>query len=454
MTYTYRTAGVVAVSLILSVLSFSAYSANADGSCETGQSESLLCANANGYTIEAVTDAAGNFPVIDQDGNSVFSYLVSGPGVYGQPTKGIRGLSHLDILIPQCDVNGGLNIVAAGPAAEELDVDPSSGFGAEGHTVLKFDKELGKNKIATYSLTVEGVVSAAETAIAIKAGTGLFETVILGPSCENPDITASQQCAGQQVGDATYGSPAQSSYTQTITNSGDVELFDISIEQLNGDMSCVLASVEGATDGREFYVGQPLVALAGPLAAGDSVALAIECEHGSPNLTNVANVSAVTAAGTSVQQQVTTNLAQQCPVDTNPNIAIESYCGTSRLVTSAGGLVVEQCPAVVVTNTGDEAVESILVSNLEIPALAGGLDLGTLNPGDSVNVASVAGGSLCYRPTEPDQLPIDIDQYQPDALTFTSTFTVEGSSVSGEWLVETSSSTCSLNQNCSGGSPH
>lgn len=430
-------------------LSSNAWAVNADGSCESNELDAGTCATINSYSVVAITDSAGNFPVINNDGNSVFTYEVAGPGVYGNRTKDVRGLSHFDVLVPTCEPDG-LSILSAGPNAEHLDRDPSSGYSADGYTVLKFDKGVGKNSTKQFSYTLQGNVAASLSEVAIKAGTGLHTGAILGPTCELPAIASVKQCFDQQLLEPDVSGESISWFSQAVFNDGETELFDVSLTQNNANMACTIVGVDGNSDNRALQPGQPLQLIPGSLPPGEALELAIECTHSSPNIRDNVTVSAVSGSGQPVSVDVLTSLAEQCPVQTTPSLSLATDCGQFAMVSSSAGLAVEQCPQITITNTGNESLEDIVVMNSEIPALVSGLDVGLLNPGESINVASVIGGDLCFNPMTPDQLPLDgeFGRFDPSYLTFSSTTHVEGFGVSGQQVISTVSKTCDLMDGC------
>lgn len=161
----------------------------ADGVCTPAESQAGLCWLAHwGYVIEAVTGPNGEFPVLDPAGNSVFSYLITGPGAGGGSCNGAFDISHVAIQLPVGCAKGSLRILDASPAPELLapgQGDPSCSFGSGdlGHEVLKWDIGLACTTSRLYTLVVEGRVPAAPAAFSFKAGPLCKLGTILGPAC-------------------------------------------------------------------------------------------------------------------------------------------------------------------------------------------------------------------------------------------------------------------------------
>jgi hypothetical protein len=162
--------------------------AGSDGVCTPeGEALSHCFQTDDGYVVEIVTGPSGEFPVIDAHGNSVFSYLITGPGASGGSCAGVHDVSHADILIPVCDPP--FVIIDSFPAIELIrhgHGDGSCGFGAgdTGNDVLKWDFESGCDEASTRSFTIAGVVAAAPTTFLLKAATVCREGTILGPRCD------------------------------------------------------------------------------------------------------------------------------------------------------------------------------------------------------------------------------------------------------------------------------
>ena len=161
-----------------------------DGLCDADEQAAGLCfVTPDGFVIEAVTGAGGEFPVIDGNGDSHFEYCISGPGLSGQSCSGVHDISHASILIPHCD--GALVILDSWPTAEiqtNGQGDPSCGFGVGDldNDVLKWDHGVNCNSAATFGFVVAGTVEAVLTDFSLKAGNACDVDTILGPDCPGP----------------------------------------------------------------------------------------------------------------------------------------------------------------------------------------------------------------------------------------------------------------------------
>lgn len=179
----------------------------ADGICDPAESLAGLCfVSPGGFVVEAVTGPGGEFPVIDAGGNSVFSYLITGPGATGGSCSGVKDISHASLLFPSTCSAADLDILEAHPAAEILAQghgDPSCGFGTGNlkRDVLKWDEEVGCGSSLLVTVVIRGHVPAAPTTFSLKAGPQCSTDTILGPAC--PDVTRYCEATPNSAGDGT-----------------------------------------------------------------------------------------------------------------------------------------------------------------------------------------------------------------------------------------------------------
>lgn len=162
---------------------------DADGTCFEDERNAGLCfVSPNGFTVEAVTGANGEFPIIDADGNSVFSYYVTGPDSDGQ---GCQDISHADILLPECGDNP-LVVVDSMPESETpSDGDQSCGFGVGDNEsfVLKWNRGVSCGSSEVFTVVIAGVVDAEPTSFLLKEADRCNVATILGPSCSTGPFT-------------------------------------------------------------------------------------------------------------------------------------------------------------------------------------------------------------------------------------------------------------------------
>ena len=192
----------IPLSLLIAAPSFAG-----DGLCTAEEQTDGLCfVSPGGFVVEALTGTNGEFPVIDDMGNSVFAYQITGPGANGGSCAGVHDISHGDILVPNCD-NGTLHILDSSPNGERLSNghgDPSCGFGTGdlGHDVFKWDHGVSCNGSEIFYVVLAGQVSAAPTSFLLKAATDCDVATILGPDCANPFV----YCVGNpnSVGDGGH----------------------------------------------------------------------------------------------------------------------------------------------------------------------------------------------------------------------------------------------------------
>lgn len=181
--------------LPLIVLSSIASAQAPDGFCDPVEENRMRCfTSAQGFVVEAVPGPNGEFPILDAQGNSVFTYQITGPGASGASCAGVHDVSHASIMIPVCTSTGGspLTIVDSTPAISlqtNGQGDPSCGFGVGNTTVDvgKWDVPVGCATSRQLSVTFEGSVPARRTSFSLKAANNCETNVILGPSCD-PNI--------------------------------------------------------------------------------------------------------------------------------------------------------------------------------------------------------------------------------------------------------------------------
>lgn len=179
---------------LLGGLAAPAFSMGGDGVCTPlEQGQGLCFVSQDGFVVEAVTGPAGEFPVLDTFGNSVFSYRLTGPGNSGS----CMNISHAAILLPEC--SDPLGVVRANPNGEiPSNGDPSCGFGENDPStfVVKWNTGIPCNDTATFTVVIAGNVEAELTSFLIKSDdceTGM----ILGPSCETAPAL-DPYCEGDQ----------------------------------------------------------------------------------------------------------------------------------------------------------------------------------------------------------------------------------------------------------------
>ncbi|MFT5051218.1 MAG: hypothetical protein ACI8QZ_002628 [Chlamydiales bacterium] len=158
----------------------------ADGICLPDDQANNLCfVSPSGFIVEAVTGDRGEFPVLNDHGDSVFAYRITGPSIDGSSCQGIHDISHADIIIPDC-ADAPLTLISSTPEGQTLPGgDPSCGFGRgdDGAYVFKWDEGVACDGSETFSLVMAGSVPAAPTSFLLKAALDCDIATILGPDC-------------------------------------------------------------------------------------------------------------------------------------------------------------------------------------------------------------------------------------------------------------------------------
>ncbi len=164
-----------------------------DGVCDAAEAGLGLCfETAPGYVFEAICGPNGEFPIIDTNGDSVFAYQITGPGLNGGNCSSVHNISHGSMKVPFCAQNP-LTIVDSTPNVivhTSGSGDPSCNFGV-GNTsvdVIKWDVEVDCNTSTTWSITYAGNVAAELTEFLTKDAGNCRINTILGPSCSDPFV--------------------------------------------------------------------------------------------------------------------------------------------------------------------------------------------------------------------------------------------------------------------------
>ncbi|MFT4538167.1 MAG: hypothetical protein ACI841_001648 [Planctomycetota bacterium] len=164
------------------------FALGADGVCDANEAADSLCfVSPSGFVVEAVTGPNGEFPIINDNGDSVFSYSFTGPGASGGSCQGVHDISHADILLPSC-ADSPLTILDSNPVGEFLPGgDPSCGFGENDDQtdVFKWDVGVSCNGSDVFSIVIAGNVEAEPTSFLLKAAGNCDTATILGPACSN-----------------------------------------------------------------------------------------------------------------------------------------------------------------------------------------------------------------------------------------------------------------------------
>ena len=452
---------------------------NPDGRCDLGGAEkqAFLCDVTDGGTIiEAVTSSSGDFPQIIE-GRSHFVYRVTDDGQGNAP-------SHIDFELPICDTaNGEPNLVSlvnrnlSGPGGVDIhDREPSTGVTFPNAKVLKLDAGVSDGGSTTYRVVFNSTsIGASPINVAIKAGRNVeyASMGILGASCENIEQTFWKKC-DSQVAVRPDGQPVyRSVFTSGIRNSGNVELRYPRIQEHNKNFSCSIISVNGIEvdppkpipnhgDGfvwipRNENFDGVLSPASSSNEKGEAVTFEIGCEHADPNLVNRLNSKVETPEGVILNGRAWSNMEKQCPIKKPHDVAIYKSCDGKypgeRLMAMDGHLVVEICPKIRVANKGTQPLFNVTVTDDQVDGLRDGRDIGTLAPGESVELYRDLHIDTCYMPSAPNEPPtgnngtphdFSDDKYKPENATFTNTAKVRATTGAGNKVGDADSATCSL----------
>ncbi|MDC7708639.1 hypothetical protein [Vogesella indigofera] len=215
-------------------------------------------------------------------------------------------------------------------------------------------------------------------------------------------ISLAKTCSGTPA-ITSDGTMLKVQHTATIKAEGDV--FDVKIKELIGNSSgllptgeqCKLIKVDGVTlNPAVVLISDSLPAIthkvAESLANAATLTLTIECNTHDNPMTNklqaIAGSSdeAIDLTATHIEDQAKGELAA-CGLTPAPGLSATKTCDTVKLL---GGVTPEVCVNIRVTNTGDEAINEITVSDNKIasPVITGL----SLAPGEYKEVQG------CYQP--------------------------------------------------------
>jgi hypothetical protein len=143
-----------------------------------------------GTAIEAVTGPGGEFPVVNEDGKTVFEYTAIDNGQGPAPSRMYVELKLCDSP-PEPDLVALLNPDLTGPnGSVQTEATSCSGCNFEGSWLVQFDQGLGKGGTKSYSLVFDEPVPPGEVGVTFKAGGKVERTSMRGPACIDPTILA------------------------------------------------------------------------------------------------------------------------------------------------------------------------------------------------------------------------------------------------------------------------
>ncbi len=161
-----------------------------EASCSTEELQAFTCFSAGGYDIRIVPGPNGEFPV---NNNPSYCSGAANCFTYSVTQNTSKNISQLDVLIPVCTSNNGINnsiVVLTGyPSGWHVSAPGAGGqntswaYGVYQDYVLEYSFNMTSNFwIATTQ------AKAGQTSMAMHIGTGLFAGAILGPACYQPLI--------------------------------------------------------------------------------------------------------------------------------------------------------------------------------------------------------------------------------------------------------------------------
>jgi hypothetical protein len=266
------------------------------------------------------------------------------------------------------------------------------------------------------------------------------------PGAASIDVT--KTCNEQSV----QGEVVTTQNKAIIVNDGDFAFTKVELKETVGSLSCTIIAIDGIA-ANIAMPNDTFVELAGViLNPGEDAEVTIRCEGDALNVPNTVVAKGTWSGGTK-EDTATSDPANQCPFSPNPMVKIIKKCDYTRLQQhELGGdnvLVLEVCPVIKVKNKSNtESLATAFVTDLKIPALANGVNVGPIAPGATVNVADFLNlPNLCYKPEAPEQEPIDlpeIGKFATEGASFLNSATVEATGLFGGEASDQDSALCPL----------
>jgi hypothetical protein len=185
------------------------------------------------------------------------------------------------------------------------------------------------------------------------------------PPTGDPGIKVTKDCVADVVGDGTQ---VDRTISGTVENTGNVKLEDVSLSDsaYAGAISVWLDNGDGVFDGSDGAFALP-----GTLAPGALLFYSFELPD-----SGFAHSNTIEVSGTNVFDQSEVNHSASvtaCAPDLNPGLSIAKDCdpenGGVRLVSENGLVIVEVDNVIVVSNTGDVAL-NVSISDDQVQALS------------------------------------------------------------------------------------
>jgi hypothetical protein len=263
-----------------------------------------------------------------------------------------------------CDVGdavpAGLNALPASKATFTLAAGQTARYEGS-YAITQFDDQTSFTDIVSlkyFEDPADSVPIDTKTASATCPPQGTPGILVL-KNCINPNIQDGNTFVADIVG--------------TVANTGNVKLVNVMLSDTVfsfGDLTVVRdANLNGVVDG-----GEAAFANGGALDAGEQLAFAAAVSSGTPSHSNT--LSASGANFFDATDTVTHNDSASCSPNLNPDLTIAKVCDDSigggtgvQLVIDNGQVVVEVGNIITVTNTGNEDLVSVSISDSDVQTL-------------------------------------------------------------------------------------
>jgi hypothetical protein len=236
------------------------------------------------------------------------------------------------------------------------------------------------------------------------------------PPQGNAAIDVTKACNNPRV---ENGTTFVADITGTVQNTGNVKLVNVNLSDTVFNAAQLTVVRDSNGDGL-VTAGEPAFANGSDLSAGAKLAFAATVNSTTPSHSNIMTV---TGANTFDATDTVSDFASAgCAPDVTPNLTIVKDCDPAlgggsgvRLVAEAGQVVVEVGNIITVTNTGQEVLTNVLISDTQVANLvkqSGGANL-------TCTAASSGVDAKCTGTLGLGETVVFKQQYKPDGSAIT-----------------------------------
>jgi hypothetical protein len=194
-------------------------------------------------------------------------------------------------------------------------------------------------------------------------------------------ISVSKTCTGATVNSA--GTAVDTTFNAVVKNTGLGTVYNVSLaEDPSVAATCTITSIDGTATSTPL--GTTPVQVKASLGGGATTTVGLTCEGTANGLVNKINASAASSQSLASNDLTANATSNVCQATVTPNLVVNKACDTAKPVqlTADGTLTFQVCNDFTITNTGNETLNNVTVTDTEF-----------VN-GASANVNIVSGISL------------------------------------------------------------